>query len=331
MKERTVPYTLPEQETFMRQALDEARLAVEEGNLPIGAVIVLDGEIVARGHNRRHTNHFLRHAETEAIGQLARTFNRKTEPAAIFTTVEPCWMCYGAILAANIAHVYFAAQDAHFGAGQIHHVGQYDRTRILTYRGGILEQESFALLYAHSEWHTRLLFGPRFEELINQMLAPTTNRPNDPTSLLAVCGLYCGACYHHRASFPDGQHLLRPEFRGSRPLEGFTCQGCRSAKLYIHPGCAECAIRDCADQKGITHCGECDEFPCARLIAFQTDGRAHHLPILEQLEDIKRKGITQWLVAQSARWTCECGQPFSWYETVCQKCGSLLDGFKQQA
>lgn len=323
-------YALLEQETFMREALDEARLAVAEGNLPIGAVVVLDGEIVARGHNRRYRadgqpGHFLRHAETEAIGQLGRTFDRKTEAAAIFTTVEPCWMCYGAILAANIAHVYFAAQDAHFGASQIHHVGQYDRTRILTYQGGILEQDSFALLYAHSEWHTRLLFGSRFEELRSDA---HHLQSDGHLTLLAACGLYCGACYHYRASFPDGQHLLHPEFRGSRPLEGFACQGCRSDRLYIHPGCAECQIRACTDQKGIVHCGQCDEFPCARLIAFQTDGRAHHRPILEQLEDIKRKGIAQWLADQAARWTCACGQPFSWYETECQKCGSSIDGYQ---
>lgn len=312
----------------MRQALDEAQLAFQEGNLPIGAVIVLDGQIVARGHNRRyHANgspgHLTRHAETEAICQLERAFDRKTEQAAIFTTVEPCWMCYGAILVANISHIYFAALDVHFGAGQIHHVGQYDRTRILTYQGGILEQESFALLYTHSAWHAQILFGSRFEELASQVNAPT---PDDPTSRLAACGLYCGACYHYRASFADGQHLLRPEFRGSRPLEGFTCRGCRSNKLYIHPGCAECRIRACADQKGLTHCGQCAELPCERLLAFQNDGRAHHLPILEQLHDMEQ-GADAWLARQAARWTCSCGQPFSWYETVCQKCGAPIDGY----
>lgn len=324
-----LPYTPSEQETFMRHALDEARLALQEGNLPIGAVIVCDGQIVARGRNHLYCDgdqpaHFLRHAETEAIGQLARRFDRRTEPAAIFTTVEPCWMCYGTILVANISHIYFAAPDVHFGAGQIHHIGQYDRTRILTYQGGVLEQESFALLYAHSDWHARLLFGPRFEEMINQMPALHDNR----THLVAACGLYCGACYHYRASFPDGQHLLRPEFRGNRPLEGFTCQGCRSDRLYIHPGCADCAIRRCADQKGIAHCGQCAELPCERLLAFQNDGHPHHLPILEQLEDVQRQGAEQWLIDQAARWTCSCGQPFSWYETTCTQCGSPLDGFQ---
>jgi hypothetical protein len=155
------------------------------------------------------------------------------------------------------------------------------------------------------------------------------------TDLLAVCGLYCGACYHYRASFPDGKHLLNPEFRGNRPLQGYTCRGCRSDKLYIHPGCAECQIRDCAEGRGIVHCGECERSAnphalCQRLKAFQTDGRAHHIPILQQLEDVQRRGIGQWLAEQKERWTCACGQPFSWYERVCRRCGKSLHSYANQ-
>jgi len=153
--------------------------------------------------------------------------------------------------------------------------------------------------------------------------------------LLAVCGLYCGACYHYRAAFPDGKHLLDPAFRGSRPLQGYTCRGCRSDKLYIHAGCADCQIRACAQDKGLTHCGECEqvdryETACERLKAFQNDGRIHHLPILQQLDDVKRKGIGPWLAEQQARWTCSCGQPFSWYESVCQRCGKTLNSYANQ-
>lgn len=155
-------------------------------------------------------------------------------------------------------------------------------------------------------------------------------------NLLAFCGLYCGACYHYRASFPDGSHLLaaveshRPGFRGSRPLEGYTCRGCRSDRLYIHPGCANCQIRACAQSKGLVHCGECDQLACERLKAFQNDGRPHHLPILQQLDDVNRKGIGPWLADQQARWTCSCGQPYSWYESVCQRCGNALDSYANQ-
>ena len=145
--------------------------------------------------------------------------------------------------------------------------------------------------------------------------------------LLAVCGLYCGACYHYRASYPDGEHLLQDATRRGRPREGYACRGCRSGALYIHPGCAQCAIRACAEEKGILHCGECEAFPCEQLEAFRNDGRLHHLPVLEQLGDLARKDPGQWLDEQAARWTCGCGARFSWYETVCVQCGAALDSF----
>jgi hypothetical protein len=151
----------------------------------------------------------------------------------------------------------------------------------------------------------------------------------NPPELLAACGLYCGACYHYRASFPEGKHLLAPAARQGRPAKGYTCRGCRSEKLYIHPGCAQCAIRDCAEEKGLPHCGVCPQVPCERLLAFKNDGHLHHLPILEQLEDLARTDPEQWLGVQADRWTCKCGTPFSWYETVCAQCGAKLDAFTE--
>ena len=145
--------------------------------------------------------------------------------------------------------------------------------------------------------------------------------------LLAVCGLYCGACYHYRASFPEGQHILETARRQGRSMEGFTCQGCRSDALYIHPGCACCSIRDCADSRGILHCGLCPEFPCERLKAFQNDGHDHHLDIFAQLGEIKEKGPERWLSEQKKRWRCQCGASFSWYEENCQHCGAALASY----
>jgi hypothetical protein len=149
----------------------------------------------------------------------------------------------------------------------------------------------------------------------------------DRSELLAVCGLYCGACYHHRASFPESEHLLEDAARQGRELEGFTCQGCRSDVLYIHPGCARCEIRACAGERGMLHCGLCPEFPCARIEDFQNDGHVHHLDVLSQLDDLRAKGPDRWLAEQEQRWTCECGARFSWYETVCHRCGAPLASY----
>ena len=158
---------------------------------------------------------------------------------------------------------------------------------------------------------------------MNELTPGTSFNP----ALIAACGLYCGACYHYRAAEPDGAHLLTETARRGRPLAGYTCRGCRSSILYIHSGCAQCAIRDCADEHGIRHCGECDTLPCDRLTAFQNDGCAHHLPVIEQLEELNRLGIERWLAKQAHQWTCSCGTPYSWYEVVCQHCGAALDSF----
>jgi hypothetical protein len=145
--------------------------------------------------------------------------------------------------------------------------------------------------------------------------------------LLGVCGLYCGACYHYRASFPDGEHLLEEASRQGRALQGFTCAGCRSDVLYIHPGCAQCHIRACAERKDILHCGLCAEFPCDQILAFQNDGRIHHLDIVSNLEALKAKGSERWLLKQQQRWQCQCGACYSWYETICHQCGEALNSY----
>lgn len=149
----------------------------------------------------------------------------------------------------------------------------------------------------------------------------------DARALLGACGLYCGACYHYRASLPEGQHLLAEVERRGRDPEGFTCKGCRSDALYVHPGCAECGIRACADEGEIEHCGLCAEFPCERIEAFQSDGRVHHRDILRQLDELTARGVDQWLVEQSRRWRCECGLGFSWYEENCNICGRPLQSY----
>jgi uncharacterized protein DUF3795 len=153
------------------------------------------------------------------------------------------------------------------------------------------------------------------------------HRMSDSKLLLGVCGLYCGACYHYRASFPESKYLLEEANRQGRELEGFTCAGCRSDTLYIHPGCAKCKIRACAESKSILHCGLCLEFPCNQIKAFQSDGRLHHLDVILNLEDLRAKQPEQWLAEQQQRWKCGCGASFSWYEKTCHSCGAVLNTY----
>jgi tRNA(adenine34) deaminase len=103
---------------FMQEALAEARLALEIGEVPIGAVVVVDGEVVGRGHNRRETeNDPTAHAEIMAIQAAAKYLNRwRLTDAALYVTLEPCPMCAGAIVNARIKRLVFGAYDPKAGA-----------------------------------------------------------------------------------------------------------------------------------------------------------------------------------------------------------------------
>lgn len=107
-----------EHEEYMRQALELARLAMAEGEVPVGCVIVRDGAVVGRGRNRRETAQTaLGHAELEAIAQACRTLGGwRLAGCALYVTLEPCPMCAGAILNARLRRVWYGARDEAMGA-----------------------------------------------------------------------------------------------------------------------------------------------------------------------------------------------------------------------
>jgi len=145
--------------------------------------------------------------------------------------------------------------------------------------------------------------------------------------LLGACGLYCGACYHYLASLEENKHLLEAAKQQRGSLEGYSCLGCRSDVLYVHPGCSQCEIRACAESRNLTHCGQCTEYPCERIKVFQSDGRLHHRDILVNLAELIQEGPEQWLEEQAKRWKCVCGTRFSWYEEFCSRCGASLASY----
>ncbi len=86
-------------ESFMKEALKEAEIALKEGNWPIGCVIELDGKIIARAHNRVYTKKDkIAHAEMIAIKQVQDILRDNKGKATLYTTYEPCPMCFGAII-----------------------------------------------------------------------------------------------------------------------------------------------------------------------------------------------------------------------------------------
>lgn len=102
---------------FMAQALDSARLARDEGEVPVGAVVVQAGRIVGRGHNATiRGSDPTAHAEIVALRDAARRVgNHRLEGAIVYCTVEPCLMCLGALFHARIARLVFGATDTRWG------------------------------------------------------------------------------------------------------------------------------------------------------------------------------------------------------------------------
>jgi tRNA(adenine34) deaminase len=137
---------------FMQAAFDEARLAGEAGEVPIGALVVRDGEIVARGQNRvlRDVDPTA-HAEIVALREAARAIgNYRLCGCILFVTLEPCAMCAGAMIHARLERLVFAAADPKAGAaGSVLEVLNHPQlNHKMIVEQGILGEESGELLRA---------------------------------------------------------------------------------------------------------------------------------------------------------------------------------------
>ena len=145
----------PRDEEHMRAAMSEAAAAAASGEVPVGAVVVVDGEIVAAAHNRSVIDADPSgHAEVLALRAAARRLgNHRLANATLYVTLEPCVMCVGALAQARIARVVFGAYDRK--AGALGSVEDLADSRALNHRfevnGGLLAEESGALLRSFFE------------------------------------------------------------------------------------------------------------------------------------------------------------------------------------
>ena len=136
-------------EGYMRQALALAREAAECGEVPVGCVIVRDGQVIGRGRNRREEKqHTGSHAEMEAICQANEALGTwRLDDCTLYVTLEPCPMCAGAILHARIARVFYGARDAAMGAcGGVLNLFMEDFPQHPALVGGVLAEECRAVL-----------------------------------------------------------------------------------------------------------------------------------------------------------------------------------------
>ena len=134
---------------LMRQALELAREAAADGEVPVGCVIARRGEIVGRGRNRRETDKTaLGHAEVEAIADACKNLGGwRLWECTLYVTMEPCPMCAGAIVNARIPRVVYGAGDAKSGAcGSVCNLFAMEYNHHPTIEFGLCEAESAALL-----------------------------------------------------------------------------------------------------------------------------------------------------------------------------------------
>jgi tRNA(adenine34) deaminase len=134
----------------MQLALDVARLGAAAGEVPIGAVVIKDGAVIARAHNTPRGSHDpTAHAEILAIREAARALgNERLDGCELWVTLEPCAMCAGAIAHARIARLYYAASDPKGGAVE-HGARVFEQAQCLhrpEVYSGMGEEEAGALL-----------------------------------------------------------------------------------------------------------------------------------------------------------------------------------------
>jgi tRNA(adenine34) deaminase len=129
---------------FMKKALQEAEAAFEKGEIPVGAVIVVDNRIIARAHNLTEMlNDVTAHAEMQAITAASNFLGGKyLHNCTLYVTLEPCQMCAGALYWSQISHIVFGATDPQRGCAamgtQLH-----PKTKI---KGGVLAEEASGLM-----------------------------------------------------------------------------------------------------------------------------------------------------------------------------------------
>jgi tRNA(adenine34) deaminase len=135
---------------WMQEALNEAKIAFEENEVPIGTVIVFDNKIIGRGHNRTETlKDPTAHAEIIAISAAANYLNNwRLTDTSVYTTVEPCLMCAGALILSRIKKLVFGTYDNKFGAcGSVYNIPKDNQFNhkfdVIT---NVLEKDSINLL-----------------------------------------------------------------------------------------------------------------------------------------------------------------------------------------
>jgi tRNA(adenine34) deaminase len=147
---RAMNTTEPDDENWMRLALDQARLGAAGGEVPVGAVLVQDGVLLAAGYNQPIAAHDpTAHAEIVALRKAAQTLgNYRLSGSTLYVTIEPCTMCAGAMIHARVARLVYGAREPRSGAICSHFrlLDAEVYNHRISYAGGVLAEQSSALM-----------------------------------------------------------------------------------------------------------------------------------------------------------------------------------------
>ena len=138
-------YKMTTDEKFMKKALLEAEKAVQEDEVPVGAILVKDNKIIARSHNLRETkNDVTKHAEIIAISKACKKLESwRLDGCDLYCTLEPCIMCYGAIVNARINNLYIGAKNKRYNYNSVYEIELNHKVNRIE---GILEKENEELI-----------------------------------------------------------------------------------------------------------------------------------------------------------------------------------------
>lgn len=142
---------------IMGLALEEAKIAGEQGNFPIGAALIIDNQLIGIGKNQLYTaDNWYSHAENELIRKYSTTIRneyKKGSKIELFSTLEPCCMCFGTILLHRIPRVVYGCPDPYGGVASLDNSSFpiFYKNRWPTIEGGLLAEESYSLLVSFFE------------------------------------------------------------------------------------------------------------------------------------------------------------------------------------
>jgi len=148
----------------------------------------------------------------------------------------------------------------------------------------------------------------------------------DISNTVGICGLYCGTCPNYLASRKnDSEPLKKISQKTGIPIKEVRCDGCLSDNVFAP--CVDCkhGFRRCAEEKEVTWCFQCHDFPCRRLKDFKdvhiVNGISHHAHVIEDLKYMREHGIEKWVEAQEKAGQCpRCGTMLYWHVRECPGC-----------